>query len=105
MTDEERKLWECYRVGGKKRYVWRNAIAWTAAIAIPSIIVGAIHQGLGWHASDSWIDLIFQSAFIVALPLLANLAWMGVKYDRKESEYQKSENRTVIRVELTNGRS
>jgi hypothetical protein len=84
--------WEWYRVGGKRRYLLRNVIAWTAALEAPYVIIRvvlvALDSGFGRHL----LDLVGELVFTLLMITLVNWAWLSAKWNRNEAAYQRTAN-------------
>lgn len=92
MTDAERTKWESERVGGRKRYVWRNTIAWTlvvtASFFLIIVIVKIGDKVFGLSGEQPWDQIIGVPVLIGFFVGVASYALNDSRWGRNEIAYR-----------------
>lgn len=88
MNAAERDKWEQQRVGGKRRYLLRNVIAWTLVICLPFLLIRIIVT-VTPPAFPVRMGMLLGGTLILTVGVAAaSWAWLSTRWDRSERNYQ-----------------
>lgn len=88
MNATEWGKWEQQRVGGKRRYLVRNVIAWTLVMCLPFLLARVLAIVMP-PVFPVRMGTLLGGTLILSLGVAAaSWAWLSTRWDRNERSYQ-----------------